>query len=732
MKKKSYGKLKPKGEVVSLQGYLTKIRFRKPGWAVGELVDGKITHVVTGDLPNPDENTKIDIIGEWIDTASYGRQLKVLAYSKPVPISMEGIANYLAQEVPGIGPKRAALLVEHFGDSLKDVLDNYPQRLAEVGFTSKTINRITNGWHSEHIQRQIGMFLAQYEISKYWVPRVMEVFGGQAVEVIKANPYKLVLIDGIGFKRADVMAKKMKWPENSPERLEAVFTHLLEQAAGSGHTHLPEDLLIAQALREVHVLPEVAAQALQRVIDRRELVRDIVPTPAGDVQLVYLPHLQCAEIELAEAIKIQTKNPNRQIGISPLDGPTAGPLDIGSVEKQMKLRLSDEQTEAVINAVASPISIITGGPGTGKTTTLKALVLECKRLGFSLALAAPTGRAAKRMAEVSGQDAKTIHRLLEFQPDKGKFDRDENNPLDADVVAIDEASMLDLPLARSLMNAIGSYTSIVFIGDADQLPSVGPGNVLKDMIACGKIKTTKLNQIFRQAENSLIVKNAYRIVKGETPSFPPPQANLQGDSHLIEVKGNDNVIEMVKKVVIKDIPEAFGIDPKDIQVLVPMKVGPVGTRVLNGVLQRALNPKGAQVGSFEFKVGDKIMQLNNDYNLDLFNGDIGIIESNDTEEKTFCVDFYDRKVDYPYESGHQVALAYASTIHKSQGSEYKACVIVMIKGHFIMLSRNLLYTANTRAKKLAMYVGDRAAINMATHNAEHGQRNSLLAWRLQH
>ena len=339
------------------------------------------------------------------------------------------------------------------------------------------------------------------------------------------------------------------------------------------------------------------------------------------------------------------------------------------------------------------------------------------------------------MSEVADQEAKTVHRLLEFKPDNYTFGKNKDNTLNCDVLAIDEASMMDLNLTRALLDAVdNNRTSVVFIGDSDQLPSVGPGNVLRDMIGSGKIKTIKLTKIFRQAEDSLIVRNAYRIVNGETPSFPPYNAGDEGDSQMIEIKSynSGDILDAVKNAVMSDIPTRFGIPTDEIQVLVPMKVGPVGARVINANLQAARNPKGEKIGSCPFKVGDKVMQVVNNYTYDLFNGDLGKIESYDPEEKTFVVNFYGRQIEYPIEDAYQLTLAYASTIHKSQGSEYKAVVIVLVKGHFVMLNRNLLYTANTRAKKLVYYVGDRAAINIAVRNAEHGQRNSLLSWRLQH
>lgn len=727
---------KPVKEIEFLQGTLVSQRYRAPGFAIASLlVKGTGREVtVVGNFPSTERDELINITGYWVEHVTYGKQFQVTMASRVVPNTSEGIARYLAGEIPGVGPKRAAALVSKFGTSLKSVLDKTPERLTEVpGFSKKTVERISKAWKVEHIQQELTIFLAQYGISKHWAGPILETLGGKAVENIKANPYKLTAVHGIGFKSADDMAKKMKWPENSPERLEALFTYMLEEASYAGHTHLPEDLLVQQVLKEIDVLPAEAVAALGRVLTRKDLVREEIKSPAGMVNLIYLPNLCYHEKELALRLKalINAPGPNKQYHASNFE----------DIEKELDIKLSGEQWQAILHTLFSKLSILTGGPGTGKTTTLKVLTKVASKLGLKIELAAPTGRAAKRMTEVSGKPAKTIHRLLEFQPKEGTFDKNKDNKLNCDILAIDETSMVDIGLARHLLDAVDpNKTSVIFIGDSDQLPSVGPGNVLKDMLSSGKIKSTKLTKIFRQAEDSLIVRNAYRIIKGETPNFPPAGSGDHGDSHMVEIKGYkpEELVKAVVDTCVNTIPNKFNLDPcKDIQVMVPMKRGPCGSWVINRELQKALNPYGEPIDlpnnssdGLVFRVGDKVMQIVNNYETDTYNGDIGVIKSADPEDKIMVVNFYDREVEYPYEDAYELSLAYASTVHKSQGSEYKACIIVATKGHYIMLNRNLLYTANTRAKQLVIYVGDKSALSIAVRKADTGQRNSLLEWRL--
>ena len=1081
-------KKKAEGETEWFRGKLWQIKFRKPGFAIGTFIkqDGSGEITLIGDLPDADLYEPLDVMGEWTES-KWGKQFKVHMYSRPVPSDPKGIANYLEQEVAGVGPKRAKLLLDTFGDDLKDVLDNHPERLSEAKISPQTANRISSAWKKENIQRQLCIFLAQYGIHKAWAPRVIEVFGGYSIDELKANPYRLTQVYGIDFKRADAMAKKMGWPKNSPECLEAVLVNLVDKASEQGHVFLPEDLLVEQALRKVDALPSEVRDALERVVNRAELVREAVKILDG-VNLIYLPHLNKAEEALAMGIKEHITAPN-DIGMDL----RRGIADIkiaelkGKVQSKLDVILTAQQWQAVKAAISEPVSILTGGPGTGKclapetsvlmydgttkmaadirtgdllmgpdskprtvlgwtkgagqmylvtpakgtsykvnaphilslkmsryengkagdkrkyrggeivnipveefitrskkfrhhakgwrtgvefhkkevfleprflglwlgdgasanqkissvdipvrdylqqyadrlgmslpnnvsdtercpvwsityglpkpgekvgttlnpivialrslglinnkhipdiykinsrrvrlellaglidsdgsgtqgydftsederltddvvflarslgfaaykkpctkkcqtgavgdyyrvfisgdltevpvllnrkkqkprkqkkdvlrvgikvedagwgeyagfelsgdglfllgdftvthnTTTLKALTEMANLLGAKLMLAAPTGRAAKRMSEVSGQQAKTIHRLLEFQPQSNTFNRNKGNPLEADIVAIDETSMVDLCLAKALFDAIGPKTTVVLIGDPDQLPSVGPGKVLEDLVNLAEsgrmpISHEKLTKIFRQAEDSLIVRNAHGVTHGQTPLFPPASSGNKADSHMVETKGDpQKTLDVVKELCTEKIPKEFGIGTKDIQVIVPMKMGACGVHTLNNALQAAINPKGEPINLLRnLRVGDKVMQLRNNYNADLFNGDIGTIEGADEEDKMLVIDFYGRKIAYPFEDAEDLILAYATTVHKSAGSEYPACVIVLLRKHYVLLKKPLLYTALTRAKKLVFVVGDKAAIRIAVRNSEDSRRYSLLVRRL--
>jgi exodeoxyribonuclease V alpha subunit len=720
--------------VESMQGRLTRVRYRQPGFVVGAFVrclPNKLYEefTVVGPLPEAEPDEMLEIAGEWKKSKKFGRQFSVVVATRVVPTSLEGLERYLAKEVPGVGEKRAKLLVGHFNYGLRGILDQDPQRLMEVtGIGQSLADRIGHSWQQGRCRQQIGLFLADHGINPGWSRRIYEEFGGQAVDLMKANPYRLTAILGIGFKKADEMALKMGWSKDSIERVEASFLYLLNEAADQGDTFVPAGILADRAVAMVSVDQAKAQQALQQIIQQGQVILDKIPTEAGEVELVYLPGLHKAEKVLAGQLKKLLAQPARKL-------PASYDQALAKVETVLGLELNGEQRLAVKQALTCPVSVLTGKPGTGKTTSVRVLVRMAEELDLYLLLAAPTGRAAKRLAEVSGQPAKTLHRLLEFQPQTYQFARNQSCPLETDVLGIDEFSMADIEMAEKLFAAVRKGTSVVLIGDPDQLPAVGPGSVLKDLMACGKVPVTRLETIFRQAEQSLIVRNAHRIVRGEAPSFPPPNAGDLSDSYLIEAPKEDPdwVVQMVQKLCQESIPQKFGFDPiRQIQVIAPMKQGRCGVHELNTALQSALNPKGEPVslGARQFRLGDRVMQLSNNYKLDIYNGDLGILEEANPEDKTLTIDFYGRSVFYPYEDADQLALAYALTVHKAQGSEFQALVIVLLRRHFVMLNRNLLYTANTRAKKLVIYVGSRAAIEMAVKNAQVTQRNSLLSWRL--
>jgi exodeoxyribonuclease V alpha subunit len=721
----------------SLQGYLTDVKYRRGNFAIGEFISKgaaeQITVVGTLPLVGPDE--LIEINGEKVNNPTYGEQFQVAVAARVIGTTIEAIRDYLAREIPGVGPIKATAIALRFPTlaELENVLQNHPEQLTKVpGIKELTASRIAKAWRRDRIERQLALFLAKYGISTVWTHRVHITFGGDAVDILKANPYRLMSVPGIGFKRADEMAQKMKWPEDSPERLEASFAYLLDEAANDGHMFIPEELLIQRAARLIGVLPEEARASLKGAIEKGYVAKETMKTKAGDVELSYLPHLLQAEKSIAEDVTCLLQH------LMLIDIPI--PKSIAVPNGQTPLILTEDQQRAVKNALKRSISILTGGPGTGKTTTIRALVSLAKDLGLKVSLAAPTGRAAKRLSEVSGHEAQTIHRLLEFKPNEGRFGRNKDNFLDADILVVDEFSMVDAELACHLFKAIALGTTVLLIGDPEQLPAVGPGSVLKSLLESRKIETVKLTQVFRQAETSLIVRNAHAIRRGEMPSFPPANAGDLSDSYFIEaVKGKDKQEAWIKttlqKLIEDRIPDKFKLNPKkQVQVLVPMKGGRAGVNELNVFLRDLINPNGKLVVELSraLQVGDRVMQIVNNYDLNVYNGDIGIIKGADSTEETLTIDFDGQEVLYPYEDAKDLQLAYATTIHKSQGSEYDCVIVVLLRSHYIMLQRQLIYTAATRAKKLIIFLGSRSALEIAVKNNQQSKRNSLLAWRLNH
>jgi exodeoxyribonuclease V alpha subunit len=731
--------------MATLSGSITKIRWRNAdnSWAVASftVLSGKDKYLemtVVGNLPYSDPDEIFEITGEWESNKEYGEQFKVISAFRQLPTTSVGLERYLARQIDGVGPAKAGALVNEFGTKLVEILDSDPDALMNCKGISKTLaERITKSWSKDKAKRQIGMFLAQYGISPDWAPRISDAFGiGKAVEVVTSNPYLLTKVDGIGFKTADGMAKSMGWPKISPQRTEAAFTYVLQENNLKGNVFMHQGQLIEEVCHIAGVSEEECEKSLNNVLARSELIREEINDRGITLPLLYLPKLYKAETELAEKVIQASKVTNK--------APDCTEALINLVSEDMHKPLSDQQKGAILYAISNNLSIITGGPGTGKTTIVQALVRVAERLGKTCVLMAPTGRASKRLSEVASRPASTIHRALKFDPKEYKFGHDKDNPLLADLVIVDESSMLDLDLAHKLFEAIPDNCSVVLIGDTDQLPAVGPGMVLKDLITSNKTPTTTLTNIFRQAEGSLIIQNAHKIRRGELPTFPPKGTDT--DSYFIEVPKCNGVsgkkvedISWLKatlsKLVKESIPGKLNIDPvKDIQVLVPMKKGTAGVPELNIVLQETLNPKGMKfsVEGREFRLGDRVMQLKNNYgeDVDVYNGDIGIIKAVNKEEKLIRIDFYGKLVDYPFESVGDLQLAYAQTIHKSQGSEYPVVIIVMLMQHFAMLERNLLYTANTRAKQMAIFLASKGAVELAAKRCQVKERNTSLSMRI--
>lgn len=704
--------------VETIEGVVDRIVFESPesGFLVARLrVRGMVdlqTFVGSGLPITPGETVRLR--GHWVEDKRFGRQLRVESYETILPTSVEGIERYLGSGlIDGIGPTYARRLVDAFGAETLRVIDEQPERLRGVpGIGPKRALQIRDAWKSQRSIQSVMMFLQSHGVTPGLAGKIYRRYGDNAVAVLRANPYRLAdEISGLSFRGADTLAQKLGIASDAPERVEAGLLHALRQASHEGHVFLPQEELREEAKALLGVPAETVNAGLNSLVSSSTAVRE------GDAW--YLSALYQAESGAARLLKNLISTPREHIRIQ-LDKALAW------AETHFNIQLAPEQRKAIEHGVQDKVLVITGGPGTGKTTVINSLLAILEKKAQSFLLAAPTGRAAKRMEAATGRDAQTLHRLLEFSPITGGFTRDESNPLDADLIVVDEASMIDASLLHALLRAVPSFTRLVFVGDVDQLPSVGAGNVLLDIIVSGVVPVVRLQTVFRQAEESGIIANAHRINAGEYPKF-----NTE-DFFLIERHDPARALETIVELVTQRMPAKFGLDPfQDIQVLSPMRRGEAGIHQINESLQAALNPDGAPLPRGGLRVGDKVMQLRNDYELDVFNGDVGRITHADADTQELQVTFEDgRIVIYPYEDLESLALAYACTIHKSQGSEYPAVVIPFLPQHYMMLQRNVLYTAITRGKRLVIVVGETKAVAMAIRNNRIARRHTHFSDRL--
>jgi exodeoxyribonuclease V alpha subunit len=694
------------------------------------------------------------VFGEWEDHDRYGRQFKATSILRE-PRNAQGYRNFLIHRVSGVGPKRADLLLKTFGDELRTVFEKDPERLVKIkGVGAELAGRMVADWAEYSAEVALSSLLDELGLSTSWVWAITQALGPRAEEIIRKNPYELLAVHGIGFKKADAAAQCLGFDKAAPDRAKAVLHYLLEDAACEGHAYLPRGEVILRAAEECEVDQAQMNEVLDEVLADEEpkggplLVQEFYNSSLGKIPVIYLRRMFRAETRLAINLRrlIEGK-PYRQFSPAYIN------LAIGKAEQDLKLTLNEMQKQAVRAAFMTSLSVLTGDPGTGKTTTLRVLVWVAEHLNLRFLLAAPTGRAAKRITEVTGAPAGTLHRMLEYDVIKHRFTKDRDDPLDSDMVILDEVSMLDLLLSESTMEAIPTGCSVVLVGDPNQLPSVGAGRVLDDIIQSGRAPVTCLTEIFRQAQKSLIVNNANKILRGQSPQFYTDQEGRAGalayDCYLVKAKMTEafragkkrQVVnpDWCKNVVVKlvsgSIPTKLGLDPiRDVQVLVPQKMGECGVFAMNRHLQQALNPqpenRTVTVRGQEYRYGDRVLVTSNNYKLEVFNGDIGFIEKFDVEDKVFVIDFDGRSVVYPFKEAGHLLLAYAMTVHKAQGSEYKAVVAVILKEHYMMLKRNLLYTATTRAKQLLIFVAQTEALEIAVSRNDVERRNSLLAFRL--
>lgn len=711
-----------------IAGSVERVTFHsgESGFSVLRLkVQGKRELVtVVGTAPSPAPGEFMECVGSWQNDRTHGMQFKASLITPVAPATLEGIERYLGSGlVKGLGPYYAKKLVKAFGDSVFEVIEHQPELLHKIpGIGEKRVAMITASWSEQKAVRDIMLFLQSHGVGMARAWRIYRLYGDEAIARVSENPYRLSLdIDSIGFQTADTIAETLGIEKNSIIRAEAGIRHVLRNLSLEGHCAVPEETLLTEASSLLGIDRPIAVDALETEKNRGNVVFETIENE----QCVFLSQLHQAENSVALGLRRLLQG---ILPWKPMD-----PHDILPwIEHETGLELSPSQRSAVTLVLSSKVSIITGGPGVGKTTLLRAILAVLRREKVSVALCAPTGRAAKRLAESTGMEAKTIHRLLEFDPKAFDFRRCRANPLDVSFVVVDESSMVDVVLMQKLVAAVPDRAAIVFVGDVDQLPSVGPGAVLSDMISSEAVPTVRLTEIFRQAAESMIIVNAHRINQGMLPLSAEGEA--LGDFYLVPAVSADDLRSKLMQLVTERIPKRFGLDPvRDVQVLTPMNRGGIGVRSLNDELQGALNgsaePKVSRFGS-TFAPGDKVIQMVNNYDKEIFNGDIGLVESVSAEEGVLTV-LYDRhRVEYAFGELDEISLAYATSIHKSQGSEYPAVVIPLAMQHYTLLERNLVYTAVTRGRKLVVIVAEPKALAMAVRNCKSKRRLTSLALRL--
>ncbi|MEU6716512.1 ATP-dependent RecD-like DNA helicase [Nonomuraea sp. NPDC046802] len=689
---------------------------------------------VVGPLLGAQVGESLRLQGRWTSHPRYGRQFEVHSYTTVLPATVQGIRRYLGSGlIKGIGPKMAERIVDHFGTDTLDIIEHHPQRLVEVpGLGPKRTKMIAAAWDEQKIIKEVMVFLQGVGVSTSIAVRIFKQYGEQSVAVVRERPYQLADdVWGIGFKTADTIAQAVGIPHDSPERVKAGLRYTLSQAADDGHCYLPAPNLAADAVKILDVPPDLVTSCLEELITAEGVVREPIPAGENTVPAVYLPPFHRAEQSLASGLlSLLRGGHDRLKGFADVDWERAEQWLHG----QTGAELAAEQRQAVRLALTEKVAVLTGGPGCGKSFTVRSIVLLARARRARVILAAPTGRAAKRLAELTGHEATTVHRLLQLRPGgEATFDRD--NPLDADLVVVDEASMLDLLLANKLVKAVAPGAHLLFVGDVDQLPSVGAGEVLKDLLAADDIPRVRLTQIFRQAQESGVVVNAHRVNTGRHPVL-----ENMNDFFLFPCEDGEEIAALTVDVVARRIPRKFRLDPRrDIQVLAPMHRGAAGAGALNTALQEALTPAREgmperRYGGRVFRVGDKVTQLRNNYDkgaAGVFNGTVGIVtDIRPDEHKLTVLTDEDESVDYAFDELDELAHAYAVSIHRSQGSEYPAVVIPLATSAWMMLQRNLLYTAITRAKKLVVIVGSRRALAQAVRTKGAGRRHTGLTHRL--
>lgn len=719
-----------------LEGQIERITYTNDenGFTIARLkVSGRSDLVtVVGSLMAPTPGEILKLKGEWTNHPKYGEQFKISQYKTVVPASIHGIEKYLGSGlIKGIGPVMARRIVKKYGEQTLDIIENEIDKLEQVeGIGSKRIEMIRKAWEDQKEIRDVMLFLQGHGVSSGYATKIFKQYGNRSIQVVKENPYRLATdIFGIGFVTADHIAEKLGFDRNSQVRAEAGILYVLNQLADEGHVYFPHAPLLKKCQEVLAVGKELIVGALAAIANEKKVVIEDINGDSDELtennKAVYLVRFHVSETGIAERIMTLLRAPK---SIRDIDSDKA----VSWVQEWLSIKLAENQILAVKSAAENKALVITGGPGTGKTTIINAILTIFSRLSVRILLAAPTGRAAKRMSEATGHDAKTIHRMLEYSIQKGGFQKNGEHPLDCALLVVDEASMIDTILMYHLLKAIPPEAILILVGDVNQLPSVGAGNILKDIISSGLLPVVELNKIFRQAEESLIIVNAHKINNGILPSFTSSKDKLE-DFYFIEREDPEEVLTEILDLTKERLPARFGFDPiHDIQVLTPMHRGIVGAENLNIELQKALNPIGDGImrGNRKLSLNDKVMQIKNNYDKEVFNGDMGRVRTIDAENQEVIISFDGRDIPYDFTELDEIVLAYAVSVHKSQGSEYPAIIVPVLTQHYMLLQRNLIYTAVTRGKRLVILIGTKKALAIGVKNDKTRKRYTFLEQRL--
>ena len=717
----------------TLEGCLERITYfnAENHYTIAKLKTSKTHNIVTivGTMAAVNPGQTLKIKGIWETHPKYGQQFKIASYEVVLPATIDGIRKYLESGIiKGIGPSMANRIVSCFGAKTFEIIEKEPEKLLEVKAVGKAkAALICNAWKDHHVARSLMQFLQNMGVQTSYCAKILKEYGPEAVNIISKDPFCMTTdIPGIGFYFADTVAQKLGIEKDHHRRVRACILHVMQQVINQGDVFAYQDQIVDHCKNLFRITPGVTLNEIDRLFTAGELVIESAPGDP-DKKIVYLKEIHQAETGIANRLKALLSVPVTASGID-------AERISKEVQKKLAITLSSEQLNALEDILSHRAVIITGGPGTGKTTLIRSINAVFSALGKHVLLAAPTGRAARRLSEVTRSKAKTIHKLLGFNFKEGLFEKNPDNPLDTDAMIIDEASMVDTFLMYHLIKALPMTSVLILVGDIFQLPSVGPGNVLSDIIKSTRLPVFYLKKIFRQTHESPIVANAHRVRRGESPVLKPlDDSDGLSEFYFLEQNNQKKVVSTIVELCTRTIPERFDFDPMyEVQVLTPMHKGVIGTTNLNQVLQKVLNPNPVMIEAMgsTFKTGDKIMHLKNNYQKEVFNGDIGIINSVDGKEKQLSVDYYGRIVTYDFTEMDEISLAYAISVHKSQGSEYPAVILPIMTQHFVLLQRNLLYTAITRGKNLVILVGTKKALNIALRNNKPTERLSGLASRL--